>query len=250
MKILRLGLRDDDLVERWQYFLRGQSSANRLIVDGDFGPVTEAETKLYQSSRGLLADGIVASKTFAAAARDGFRLVDDDEFGMPAKPAFGPMNDAARVLAFGSFSYTPDPTSQNPEHVKIDPLWVQRNLVSIEVPLLKRQLQCHRLAAPVFTKFLQRVEQAGLGDRILSFNGGFAPRFKRGSRTRLSAHSWGCAIDLNEAQNRRGTIPATLSHKGTLVEIVPIGIECGLYWGGHFRTQDGMHFEVAQLQVL
>lgn len=47
-------------VMKWQEIIRA-------AVDGKFGPQTEALTKAWQKSRGLVADGIVGPKTWAAA---------------------------------------------------------------------------------------------------------------------------------------------------------------------------------------
>lgn len=47
-------------VMKWQQIIRA-------AVDGKFGPQTEALTKAWQKSRGLVADGIVGPKTWAAA---------------------------------------------------------------------------------------------------------------------------------------------------------------------------------------
>jgi hypothetical protein len=64
MPTLRLNSRGPD-VSDWQRFLvrRGYT----LHVDGHFGVHTEAATKAFQRSAGLLADGIVGPQTRAAA---------------------------------------------------------------------------------------------------------------------------------------------------------------------------------------
>jgi peptidoglycan hydrolase-like protein with peptidoglycan-binding domain len=51
-------------VKSIQYFLdqRGQS----LVVDGDFGPLTQAGVKGFQTAESLTADGIVGAHTWPA----------------------------------------------------------------------------------------------------------------------------------------------------------------------------------------
>jgi hypothetical protein len=83
---------------------------------------------------------------------------------------------------------------------------------------------------------------------VLSFAGGFEPRFVRGSRTTLSNHSFGSAFDINAEWNARGHRPALVGEKGSTRELVPIAHDWGFWWGGHFSTSDGMHFEVALLK--
>ena len=61
----------------------------------------------------------------------------------------------------------------------------------------------------------------------------------------LSNHSWGTAFDINAGWNPRKSIPALMGDRGCLREIVAIGHDNGFYWGGHFGTPGGMHFEVA-----
>jgi hypothetical protein len=249
MKTLRRGDRDPDddgPVGRWQYFLHGLSEPS-LLVDGDFGIVTDAATKRFQSMHALKPDGIVASQTYGKAAQKGFRLVEDDPDDFPAKPAFRPMPEAERIRVFGKIPYQAAPTADNPERITIERAWTGQNIVSVKPDVLTQSILCHRLAAPAFLAFFRAVREAGLDREILSFNGGWSPRFKRGSRTRLSNHAWGTAIDLNAPQNRRGTIPAWPDEKGTVFKIVPIAHAHGIYWGGHFPTEDGMHFELAQV---
>jgi peptidoglycan hydrolase-like protein with peptidoglycan-binding domain len=52
-------------VQRVQWFLNQQAAAG-LSIDGAYGPVTEAAVSSYQTSKGLTANGIVGTLTWAA----------------------------------------------------------------------------------------------------------------------------------------------------------------------------------------
>jgi peptidoglycan hydrolase-like protein with peptidoglycan-binding domain len=60
---LRRGSNGPAVVE-WQRRLLNQGYA--MTLDGDFGPTTEAATKLFQIDSDLAADGIVGRATYAA----------------------------------------------------------------------------------------------------------------------------------------------------------------------------------------
>lgn len=67
-RTLRLGNSGDDVK-----FVQGVLNVydfGPLAEDGVFGSGTEAAVKRYQSSRGLSADGIVGSKTWARMIHD------------------------------------------------------------------------------------------------------------------------------------------------------------------------------------
>jgi hypothetical protein len=257
MQVIRPGSQGAD-VEAWQLFLRGQE-ATELEVDGAYGARTVALTKAFQSAHGLVPDGIVGPRTFAAAQALGFNpgFEDDspDEAGpnWPPPPSFDPMTPEQRAAAFGKYPFEPAPSDGNPEGIRILGDWVERNVVATNIPQLAfftqgRPVRLHRLAAPIFTRFFADVAAAGLADAILHYGGAFAPRFVRGSRTALSNHAYGSAMDLNVPWNRLATTPALRGKPGSLRELVPIANRCGLFWGGHFKRRlDGMHFEVARV---
>lgn len=73
-------------------------------------------------------------------------------------------------------------------------------------------------------------------------------RMVRGSRTVISNHSWGTAIDIRIAGvlDRRGNDRVQFG----LAEIAPIFNRHGWYWGAAFTIEDGMHFEISRQKML
>ncbi|HEY5793778.1 MAG TPA: peptidoglycan-binding protein [Bosea sp. (in: a-proteobacteria)] len=88
-----------------------------------------------------------------------------------------------------------------------------------------------------------KAEQRAVFD-ALSTAGLLCCRHVRGSRTAISNHSWGTAIDLkiNGQLDPRGD--DKVQHGLTL--IAPIFNRHKWYWGAGFPTEDGMHFEVSR----
>lgn len=80
-------------------------------------------------------------------------------------------------------------------------------------------------------------------DMKLSSAGMLCCRYVRGSTSSLSNHSWGTAIDLK--------VDGVLDERGDgkvqsgLTLIAPIFNKHGWFWGAHFSTEDGMHFEIS-----
>ena len=69
-------------------------------------------------------------------------------------------------------------------------------------------------------------------------------RYVRGSRSAISNHSWGAAIDLTlEGQiDKRGD---ERTQKG-LLKIYKVFNDHGFFWGAAFTTEDSMHFEASE----
>lgn len=80
-------------------------------------------------------------------------------------------------------------------------------------------------------------------DMKLSSAGMLCCRLVRGSKTSISNHAWGTAVDLK--------VDGVLDERGDnrvlhgLHLITPIFNKHGWYWGAHFSHEDGMHFEVS-----
>ncbi len=175
----------------------------------------------------------------------------------PPRPDFRPLvTNRQREALFGRYEYLRVPQRGNPEAIRILGNWERDNIVDVAVPQLRKALgdkapisiRFHRLAAAQLQSLWAEWESAGLLNRILSFGGGFAARFVRGSRSLLSNHAFGSAFDINEAYNPFGQRPVSNGRKGCVRDLVPIANRCGFYWGGHYQSRtDGMHFEIAIL---
>ena len=241
-----------DDVRRWEYFLRGLYPALNIIADGSFDARTLDATKKFQADCGLSADGVVGPKTLSKALEQGYDLLTDDrtdETGpnWPAQTLL-PLSFNEKQKLFGSFAYKPAPTSSNPEGIEIQGNWVKDNITTVTIPQLQRSASVNKKIADQFLRVFERWDSVALIDRVLTFDGGFAPRFVRGSRMYLSNHSLGTAFDINAQWNGLGVTPALKGARGSVRELVQVANECGFAWGGHFKDRpDGMHFEAAKI---
>lgn len=252
-----------EIVQRWQEFLIGQGlleSEDILVdeagnqVDNVFAEDTVEATKKFQASVGLPADGSVGNQTYVEAMKKGFAIVESDDSEFPPKPTdLIPLNQEGRFATFGQFDWTPGDNGQ----VIIRGDWVQKNIVTVDIPQLNGvdmggatcngKIKFHRLAIAQLQGMWAAWEAAGLLDKVLTYAGSFVPRFIRGSTRNLSNHAFGSAFDINVAWNQLGHEPAAKDQEGSVRELVPIANEYGFYWGGHFSRRDGMHFEVSKI---
>jgi len=262
LQILRKGSKGE-VVVRWQNFLIGEHLL-RGQADGDFGPITEQATKAFQRSQRLTADGIVGPRTFGAAMMVGFDPGIEDSIEPDSNPVLvgtsriDPVTTSHRIQMFGEFPFEPDPTDQNPERIRILNDWERENIKTIMIPQLKGipvfgrpssgKMRFHRKVEDQLKSLWEAWEDAGVVDRVLTYEGSFNARFIRGSRSTLSNHAFGSAFDINAKWNKLGRIPALAGEEGSVRELVSIANEHGFFWGGHFNNRpDGMHFEVANL---
>jgi len=175
----------------------------------------------------------------------------------PPRPDFRPLvTNRQREALFGRYEYVRIPQPGNLEAIRVLGNWERDNIVEVPIPQLRKALgdkaptsiRFHRLAAGQLQSLWAEWESAGLLNRILSFGGGFAARFVRGSRSLLSNHAFGSAFDINETYNPFGQRPVSNGRRGCVRDLVPIANRCGFYWGGHYQSRtDGMHFEIAIL---
>jgi hypothetical protein len=209
-----------------------------------FGAKTERATREFQRRQKLTPDGVVGNRTYAKAAVLGLPIAaPDKDADWPARPKdLRPLNQRERRMVFGHFRFKGAPTKKNPERIEVLGDWRRQNIVRVDLGV--RTLWMHRRVADPMRELYGAWKQQRLHKRILTWNGSYVARFVRGSRTTLSNHAWGTAIDLNRVHNRLGHLPALVGEKGSLRELVEIANEQGWWWGGHYRGRlDGMHFE-------
>jgi hypothetical protein len=135
---------------------------------------------------------------------------------------------------FGEFAATPQ---SNPAYLTIQPSWVDRNIVTTEVPLLGT-VTCHRKLIPMVRGALEEVIASGLRSEIQVYSGCWSARtVSRSPTAPPSFHAYGAAIDINAPTNPYGSKP-TMNR-----EVVRIFEDWGFNWGGDFLIPDGHHFE-------
>ncbi len=189
---------------------------------------------------------------------------DSSTAAWPPRPStIRPYTHREKIAAFGEFAYEADPDTFGGDGIRVTDNWKQQNIINVAIPQLngKRMgsttitngsIRFHKNGAEQLRALWAAWEQAGLLDRILTYEGGYAARFIRGTQSRdprpLSNHAWGTAFDINARWNRLGAEPALLNHEGCVRELVSIANSHGFFWGGHFRgKKDGMHFELGKI---
>jgi hypothetical protein len=256
MRVLRVGDQGED-VRLWQMFLTGQDCPCGT-VDGDFGAKTLGATRAFQSAHKLADTGVVDNDTVACAATFGFQIVENDDAAYsgpnwpPAPTDLHPLGQAGREALFGKFNVVPAGLPGNLEAIKIDSKWYNENIEHVLLPTMggrtNYRVEFHKAGAARLRALFDEWAQDGLLDRVRTWDGSYAPRFIRGSKTVLSAHAWGSAFDINARWNPLGCIPALMGKLGCVRELVARANELGFYWGGHFPgRKDGMHFELVRL---
>lgn len=170
----------------------------------------------------------------------------------------------------GCDAFYGNPRGKNGLH---DAKWARDNLVLVPVPFAMKtawknakggydpitKIRVHRKCAESLTRVLNDIwARAGQKQATINawgvnlFGGSFAFRTMRGG-SKLSMHSWGCAIDLDPARNGLGdyTPILTPSHPVALA-FKAEGWVHGADWNGNSkvldeRRPDAMHFQAARV---
>lgn len=206
-------------------------------LDGDFGKRTFRAVMAFQSTRGLLPDGIVGPKTRGKLQRGLDELEAQPlEHAVMSAVVLHPL----RMRQVGSLVQLGNPASK---------AWQRDHLASFPIvagfPMTK--LFCHREFGPVLQQVFEEIKADGHQKLILSYAGCYSLRLVRGGRT-WSAHAYGAAIDLNVPQNPLGAKvrPASECVLGEFHvdhPVVKIFKQHGCFWGGYFsKRKDKMHF--------
>ena len=134
-----------------------------------------------------------------------------------------------------------------PAHT-LNPAWQTDVLARVTLPFPVKlswdksrsvsQFTCHKLLAEKFTEVFAEISAAQLQNAITTF-GGCSRSAPQRTGSKLSAHAWGIATDLNPESNAQGTSGNMDQH------IVVIFRDAGFMWGGEWqgRARDPMHFQ-------
>ena len=141
-----------------------------------------------------------------------------------------------------------------------DPKWERDNLVLVALPwkavaawdraLKIKSLRVHKSCAESLGRVLADIWRAfGEDQRAIEaagmhlIGGGYVWRAMRGG-TRLSMHSYGCAVDFDPAHNGLGDPTPTMD-----MRVVAAFRAESWTWGGDWspRNRDGMHFQAASV---
>lgn len=117
-------------------------------------------------------------------------------------------------------------------------LWAVPQDIRKAIPCMPAKIYLNKVVRDVLEMTLRKLIEFGLHTEIVSFDGVFNIRPKRGS-SGISTHAWGIAIDLNAATNPfRGKV----TWSAAFVKVWrDIGWICGADWSA--ASRDGMHFQ-------
>ncbi|HQZ33283.1 MAG TPA: peptidoglycan-binding protein [Ilumatobacteraceae bacterium] len=229
-----------------------------IAADGQFGPITAGAVAAYQTTKGLAATGIVNEATATAL---GVQNTGPASFPPVGWTWLGWGYNASQALY----------------------QWEQQ-IVGNENPIgtvKAKQLKSFPEALPLFEGFVAEIQAKGyvIGDAgmyVFRCTASTRKDCAGLSRTSLSNHSYGLALDINTAKNPMKTYYGSNGASACLTPVVTdvpqwvvqVAETWGLYWGGYgwssgcsspsqvksSASRDPMHFEfngtVAQAKAI
>ena len=121
------------------------------------------------------------------------------------------------------------------------PMWIDTH-----IPALPNKMYINKDIVKVLEDTFNALISTTVYKEISTYDGCFNPRFIRGSKTKLSIHSWGLAIDFNAAHNPLGYTRDMAIAKGLTPfteEFISVWRNMGWTCGADFKRNDLMHFE-------
>lgn len=109
------------------------------------------------------------------------------------------------------------------------------------IKAMPRRVYCHRHLMPLLAQAIDYIIERGLGEQVLTWDGCFCIRLKKGNNSAMSLHSWGLAVDINAAWNQFGKV-GDMSP-----ELIKCFTDAGFEHGSTWKVPDWMH---AQIKVL
>lgn len=212
------------------------------LVDGVFGPKTQAAVIKYQTDKGLHADGVIGDQTWNSLFRE----------SIPKIPSID--NPPSQNHCFDVYG----------NHQLAG--WDEQNIVRCDLSQFSEKLRhvylngykendlafmhtnwfgftCHRLVVPKFQLAFKNVVDKNLSHKIKTFGGCLNKRLMRGGNT-WSMHSWGIAIDLNVQWNQFGQKNFEMGE-----DVAKCFEDIGFVWGGRWLgSPDAMHFQYATIR--
>lgn len=137
--------------------------------------------------------------------------------------------------------------------------WERENMTVYDVPdvfermngFVPKKIYCHRKFVLPLTLWFQDMATTGVIKEIISWDGCFNIRLKRGARS-LSIHSFGMAVDFNAAHNPLGLTAQQAMARGlkpfseSFNNVARKYVDCGIDW----KTRpDGMHFQIKTIDA-
>jgi len=110
----------------------------------------------------------------------------------------------------------------------------------LEVGVIPKKIYCNKDIVEPLKKAFKNIIDKGLIGELKTWDGCFNIRKKTGNKS-PSLHSWGLAIDINASWNGYNKKP-TISK-----ELVKCFKDAGFDWGGDWKIQDGMHFQLSKI---
>ena len=138
--------------------------------------------------------------------------------------------------------------------------WESENLVRVKTPWklvtawdfmpVSSGVRIHRRCADSLAKIFDEIwkssemSQSKINEWGMNlYAGGYNFRLMRGA-SRLSMHSWGCAVDFDSSRNAFGDDTPNFA---LIPQVLEAFAKEGWVWGGRWSKPDGMHWQAATL---